>query len=63
MIQLDLLEACHSCSDFEPIKTNCHTLMYEGKVLEITCDITCSNIDKCRALLEHLKKEVNKNGN
>ena len=62
MIKLELLDACHSCQHFEPIKTNNHTLMYEDTVVEITCDITCSNIEKCRALLEHLQKEVKKNG-
>ena len=62
MIQLDLLDACHTCLDFKPVKTNCHTLMYGDEVMEITCDITCENIGKCRALLKHLQKEEKKNG-
>ena len=63
MIKLDLLGACHTCSNFEPIKTNEYNVMYMGKVAEVRCTVTCSNIDKCRVLLAHLRKEVNKNGN
>ena len=62
MIKLGLLGACHTCSNFEPIKTGEYNVMYMGEIAEVNCTVTCVNIDRCRALLEHLKKEVNKNG-
>lgn len=61
MIQLDLLEACHKCPDFEPKKVHLYNTIVGMEY--IPCyDVTCENIEKCRVLLEHLKKEVNKNG-
>ena len=62
MINLELLDACQNCSNLEPIKTNAHTLMYAGEIVDQSCTITCSNIDKCRALLQYLRTEELKNG-
>ena len=62
MIKLNLLEACHDCTEFEPIKTKCHTLMYGDEVVSTSCEIICKHLGKCRALLEHLEKEAEKDG-
>ena len=61
MIQLNLLDACHKCKDFEPKKVHLYNTIVNFDY--IPCyDVTCENIEKCRALLDYLKKEVNKNG-
>lgn len=62
MINLELLDACQNCPDLDPIKTGCVDIMCRGEVVDRRSTITCSCIDKCKVLLEHLKKEVNKNG-
>ena len=62
MITLQLLEACENCQDFDPVRTQDWELLDINKV-EYHHTISCSNINKCKALLKHLTKEVNKNGN
>ena len=62
MITLDLLPVCEDCPEFEPVKTDNYNIMHFGKVVESNCKITCENIDKCKAILEYLQKEVRKNG-
>ena len=62
MINLELLGACQNCPNLEPVKASEFGVFYESKN-EYHSTITCENIDKCRALLEHLEKEVKKDGN
>ena len=61
MIKLELLEPCQNCKDFEPIKTNEVDTFYDGKCYYYAT-VTCENTEKCRALIQYLQKEIEKNG-
>ena len=62
MIELELLGACENCHDFEA-KSEYIGDIQSGFNVEPCYQVTCVNMNKCRALLEHLEKEVEKNGN
>lgn len=62
VIELNVLEACHKCPDFEPKRVHLYNSLVNFEEVPYY-EVTCENIDKCRALLEHLKKEVKKDGN
>ncbi len=62
MINLELLDACQNCPNLEPIKTNEFDAFYQGDI-QHHITISCENIEKCRALLKHLQKEVEKHDN
>ena len=61
MIKLDLLDACKNCIHFEPKLDGVIISTMLGDTTDYT--VVCENRDKCKALLEHLQKEVKKNGN
>lgn len=61
MIKLELLDACQNCPDLDPIKTNSVDLMCMGEVIERNCTITCSDINKCKALLDYVRREELRN--
>lgn len=61
MITLDLLQACENCKDFEAVSGDRIDVISVNRV-EYHHIVTCENIDKCRALLEHLQKEDKNNG-
>ena len=61
MINLELLDACENCPKF--IATSEYVgNMNMGFRTEPIHNVTCRNITVCRTLLEHLEKEVEKNG-
>ena len=62
MITLDLLEACENCKDFSAVSENTVNVITVDRV-DYHHIVTCANIDKCKALLKHLQKEVKNNGN
>ena len=57
MISTNFMVECEGCPNLEVAQDT----------LAITCDyihtITCVHMDKCRLLKEHLRKEMQKNGN
>ena len=61
MIKVELMEACGNCISFEVEQLNMRTLV-DGDKIEYCHSISCKHLGKCAALLEYLKKEVNKNG-
>lgn len=61
MINLELLEACKNCPDFEAVSVCTHQVISVDYV-EHFHNITCVNKGKCDALLRHLEKEVKNNG-
>ncbi len=62
MININLLDACENCPDFCAV-SDCVEEMVSLNGVTYCHEITCENIDKCRALLEHLQKEVKKDVN
>ena len=61
MINLELLDACEKCPNLD-VENNTSSF-YSLNGIEYHHTITCKNIGMCRALLEHLQKEVKKDGN
>ena len=62
MINLELLEACKSCPDFDPVSERVCNIVSITEVNYIHT-VTCKDIGKCRALLKQLQKGVKNNGN
>ena len=61
MINLELLEACNNCPDFEAT-SECNHEIVSIDYIEHCHTITCVNIGKCRALLRQIQKGVKKDG-
>lgn len=61
MINLELLDSCENCPKFIA-KGEYVGDMAIGFNIEPIHKVTCENIEICRALLDHLKKEEKKNG-
>lgn len=62
MINLELLDACNNCSDFKAV-SNCEHQIISVNYVEHCHTVSCVNMEKCKALLRHLEKEVKKDGN
>lgn len=62
MIELNVLNACHNCLDFKAKSEYLYDTVVNFESTPYH-EVTCVNMNKCRALLEHLEKEVEKNGN
>ena len=61
MITIDLLDICQNCRDLEPEKTN-EFDTWGSNDIEHYCTLTCEHIDRCRRLMKHIQKEVEKDG-
>ena len=61
MIEFELMDACENCAMFEVEQLHMRTIV-EGDEMIYRHSITCKHLGKCATLLDHLKKEVNKNG-
>lgn len=61
MIELDTLDVCENCLNFNPV-------LADGLVLTslsgdtVFHKVTCENIDKCKMLLKQLRKAINEDG-
>lgn len=60
-IKLDMLDTCENCPDFKATTDTFSNTVLSGKEIYIHT-VRCTNYFKCQRLLEHLKKEVEKNG-
>lgn len=60
-IELELLEACENCPDFKATTDTFSNTVLHGKEIYIHT-VRCANYFKCQRLIEHLQKEVNKDG-
>ena len=61
MIKYELMRICQNCPSFEAVQLHMRT-MVDGDKVEYCHSITCKHLGKCTTLLEHLKKEVKKDG-
>ena len=62
MIELNILDACENCLLFRPVLADDFILTnLSGDT--VFHKVTCENIDRCKVLLKHLRKETNKDGN
>lgn len=61
-IRLELLEACDNCPDFKATTDTFSNTLLQGREIYIHT-VRCVNYYTCNRLMEHLQKEVNKNGN
>ena len=62
MIELKTLDVCENCLHFNPV------LADDLVLTNLSCDtvfhtVTCENMERCKELVKHLRKEINKNGN
>ena len=62
MIELQVMDICENCLRFTPVLADdlILTTLSGDKVFHT---VTCEDIDRCKVLLKHLRKETNKNGN
>lgn len=61
-VKLELLEACENCPAFKATTDTFSNTVICGKEIYIHT-VRCTNYFKCSRLLEHLQKEVKKDGN
>lgn len=61
MIEVNLMDACQKCPHLEAKSNYLYDITTIG-TSEPYQEITCEHIEKCRTLLEHLEKEIIKNG-
>ena len=62
MIKLQVMDICENCLLFKPVLADdlIFTTLSGDKVLH---KVTCEDIDRCKLLLKHLRKEINEYGN
>jgi hypothetical protein len=61
MIEFKFLDECQQCPEFEVTQdTDIYMICSGRKANHI---ISCEHIDRCRNIIEHLKMEVENNGN
>lgn len=62
MIDIKFMKECENCPYLEVTQnTECITTLASGNEYQHT--ISCERMDECTRLIEHLRKEIQKNGN